>query len=86
MSDQKQCDHTKVVLHRVYTAYSFTDRWNCANCDAEFYHSMEPHATLRDQFAMAALDGLLSNPGASGTCLAVATEAYELADAMLIAR
>lgn len=46
-----------------------------------------PVETLRDRFAMAALTGLLADPGPTqwnlGTCAACA---YELADLMLAAR
>jgi len=41
---------------------------------------------LRDQFAMAALTGLLNSGGMSGDPLEDAAEAYEYADAMLKAR
>jgi|GEM_PF-3149693 hypothetical protein len=46
---------------------------------------MEPRATLRDQFAMAALAGLLSDPTSSGP-KGCAKAAYEYADAILEAR
>jgi hypothetical protein len=42
--------------------------------------------TLRDQFAMAALTGLLNSGGMSGDPLEDAAEAYKYADAMLKAR
>ena len=42
----------------------------------------EPRATLRDQFAMAALTGLLSDPTSSGP-EGCATAAYLYADAMM---
>ena len=45
----------------------------------------EPRATLRDQFAMAALTGLLSDPTSSGP-EGCATAAYLYADAMMEAR
>ena len=45
----------------------------------------EPRATLRDQFAMAAMTGLLSDPTSSGP-KGCATAAYLYADAMLEAR
>jgi hypothetical protein len=53
--------------------------------------AMEP-ATLRDQFAMAALPGVISCnpisslPSESEIALAVASAAYTIADAMLEAR
>jgi len=43
-------------------------------------------ATLRDQFAMAALTGLLANPDAAKYSNDRTEVAYELADAMLKAR
>jgi hypothetical protein len=46
---------------------------------------MEPRLTLRDQFAMAAMTGLLSDPSSSGPDGA-AMVAYKYADAMLEAR
>lgn len=45
----------------------------------------EPRATLRDQFAMAAMTGLLSDPTSSGP-KGCATAAYLYADAMMEAR
>jgi hypothetical protein len=45
----------------------------------------EPRLTLRDQFAMAALTGLLSDPTSSGP-EGCATAAYLYADAMMEAR
>ncbi len=46
---------------------------------------MEPRMTLRDQFAMAALSGLLSDPSSSGPDGA-AMVAYKYADSMMKAR
>ncbi len=43
-------------------------------------------AALRDQFAMAALPALCHGTVAEGACEDVATRAYQVADAMLIAR
>jgi hypothetical protein len=43
-------------------------------------------ATLRDYFAAAALQGLLSAPGTEGEADEFALGAYEYADAMLAAR
>lgn len=40
-------------------------------------------ATLRDEFAMAALTGLLANVGCSANPVDVASACYTLADAML---
>jgi rubredoxin len=68
------------------------DKWTCNVCQAEFYHLeglssgkitvMEPHATLRDQFAMAALTGLLADPDMKD-CVKCS---YIFADAMMEAR
>jgi hypothetical protein len=44
---------------------------------------MEPRATLRDQFAMAALSGLLADPNGSLDCTETA---YKVADSMMKAR
>ena len=39
--------------------------------------------SLRDRFAMAALQGMLADPESSGNCEEFASVAYEYADAML---
>ena len=49
-------------------------------------YPVEEHATLRDQFAMAALTGLLSDPERDAEPSEYAECAYEYADAMLKAR
>lgn len=91
--DSNKCQHSQVS--RLYdNEENFTDKWLCARCGAEFYHLdlqpgkitvMEPMVTLRDQFAMAALTGLLSDPTSSGHD-GCAKAAYLYADAMMKAR
>jgi hypothetical protein len=39
--------------------------------------------TLRDEFAMAALTGLLADPGYDPTANRAASDAYQMADAMM---
>jgi hypothetical protein len=46
----------------------------------------DPTRTLRDEFAMAALTGMLADPGGSGPPSSWAAASYALADAMLKAR
>jgi hypothetical protein len=92
MNDKPKCDHTKVVLRRKYNNVSYTDSWHCDDCEEEFFNlnlnqgkitimPIEPNATIRDQFAMAALTGLLADPGVivKGT----AELSYKIADEML---
>ena len=98
MSDTA-CQHLCVVRHGALPSGVLLDRWTCTVCGAEFYHPenigfpgqtiqiMEPQLTLRDQFAMAAMTGIIS-----GTSLEEATKypfariAYAAADDMLEAR
>lgn len=57
--------------------------------DAEGYHlpvAIQEAMTLRDQFAMAALTGLLTHNAMTNGSGYAATFAYEIADAMLKAR
>jgi hypothetical protein len=42
--------------------------------------------TLRDEFAMAALTGLLADPGDDPTANRAASDAYRMADAMMAER
>ena len=53
---------------------------------AEEYARFLMQTTLRDQFAMAALTGLLANERNDGTAEAIANVCYKAADAMLEAR
>jgi hypothetical protein len=91
MSDQKTCKHETV--NRSATG----DSWNCDGCGAEFfclglqpgkitYTPMPEMATLRDQFAMAALTGLLAtvnSPMGNSDNRASARLAYKIADAAM---
>ena len=43
-------------------------------------------ATLRDEFAKAALTGMMADPNEGRPCDEIATSAYKLADAMMKAR
>ena len=45
-----------------------------------------PGMDLRDYFAAHALQGLLANPEVNGTAAAIASEAYEVADQMMVER
>ena len=53
---------------------------------AAVVNNVESSATLRDQFAMAALTGMLADPTSSLGAEAMAEDAYAFADAMLKAR
>jgi len=55
-------------------------------CDGNVTVQMDDIATLRDQFAAAALTGLLAGFQNGKSCDSYAAEAYEVADAMLRAR
>lgn len=95
MIEDPKCPHS-LVARKYDSEENFTDKWLCARCGAEFYHLdlqsgnitvMEPMVTLRDQFAMAALKGLMAAnwkdcPYPDG----YAKEAYMVADAMMKAR
>lgn len=80
----------------------FEEQWRCKDCGTKFVtldslfsgqqkiQIMEPMKTLRDEFAMAALTGLVSDPQVNlGTKEQLDNGAkfcYSLADAMLEAR
>ncbi len=78
----------------------FDEQWRCAECGLKFYtlpeifppayiEIMPPIKTLRDEFAMSALIGMLSStdPQADVSVnLNTAQEAYKWADAMLETR
>jgi hypothetical protein len=78
----------------------FEEQWRCKDCGAKFVNLdslfagpqtikiMEPMKTLRDEFAMAALIGLVTHFNAFNEAVpeAAAKRAYEHADAMLEAR
>ena len=81
-----RCVHDRI--ERVATDLGYTNRWLCKDCHEEFFHLdlrpgkitvMEPMRTLRDEFAMATLVGLLAG-GYMGELAAVC---YSKADAML---
>ena len=98
MSDKSICRHLE-VKRRI--SMDSDDYWTCEECGAKFYHLedigfpgqhltvMEPYATLRDQFAMAALMGLLAS-GRRDTSVEMIHEnvpaAYKYADSMLEVR
>ena len=46
----------------------------------------EPGMDLRDYFAAHAMQGLLANPEVNGTAATIASEAYEVADQMMVER
>jgi hypothetical protein len=68
------------------------DQMDLIEKQAQFIEQMmSPKATvtektLRDEFAMAALAGMASDPELNPICSRVAEHAYRLADAMLEAR
>lgn len=97
---EPKCQHLNVVR-----SIAAEKEWRCVGCCQEFYHLgdigfpgekitiMEPYATLRDQFAMAALNGCLSTGEADEfwVCkdenrLTTAATAYSWANAMMKAR
>ena len=75
----------------------YNEVWKCSDCGKEFdalldvgsrgkIQVLEPHTTLRDQFAMAALTGLMTTVNAkvrADDCVNASRLAYQLADAML---
>ncbi len=69
---QDVCVHPKVYRKYEVDGVSWSGEWACGTCNAKFYHMedmvfpaggkltvMDPQATLRDQFAMAALSGMM---------------------------
>lgn len=92
-----RCVHDRI--ERIRTEAGYTDRWLCVDCHEEFYHLdfsnyrakiqvMEPVKTLRDEFAIGALSGMLANTlmNLPPTKRELATISYEWATAMLEAR
>ena len=76
----------------------YDEQWRCPDCGIEFVRmpsffpsgpitAMEPQATLRDQFAMAAMAGAMASPQKVFANLdEVVRGAYRAADAMMKAR
>ena len=66
------------------------EQWAAAITGNNPIEYVEPHPTLRDQFAMAALTGIVIGefqcPSTPATHESVAHDCYEMADAMLEAR
>ena len=90
------CAHTDVERELIESNDLYSDTWSCKNCGALFYQLpkfefsgeisvMEPCLTLRDQFAMAAMQGLISN-GTREPDLTIALVCYDMADVMLKVR
>lgn len=76
---------------------NYLDKWTCQMCHAEFFTLdgmksgkitvMEPQTTLRDQFAMAAMQSLLSRFDKDPeTWKTLGPLSYGIADSMLKAR
>jgi hypothetical protein len=97
MEDQKKCAHVDVKRERVAADGK---KWYCVDCGAEFFPLsvfespskitiMEPYATMRDQFAMAAMQGMLASchgPAWGKDVFPLADSAYAYADQMMEAR
>lgn len=97
------CPHD-TVKREFNSEENYLDKWTCQMCHAEFFTLdgmkagkitvMEPQPTLRDQVAMAALRGILSDPDEfwvgetmkENLRLKTTSESYKWADAMLKAR
>ena len=100
------CAHTHVIPLRIETCGRvFEEQWRCKDCGKEFWPKPEmsiqnativpppEQATLRDQFAMAALSGEFAAQGPYGVTgnhpqamLNSARRFYYMADAMMEAR
>lgn len=94
-----KCEHSSVA-RQIDTDENWTDKWICTRCGESFFHTEtfatgkitftpapEPMPTLRDHFAMAALQGLMAAnwkdcPYPTG----YAEEAYKMADCLMRAR
>lgn len=89
------CVHA--VVERKWTDLGeATDTWLCVTCKTEFFHLdfsnhrakiqvMEPYATLRDQFAMAAMQAVITH-GTKFADADIGKVSYEMADVMMKAR
>ena len=95
--DSQVCLHPNVYRKYEVDRKTWSDEWACGTCNAQFYHLenlrsgpitvMEPYVTLRDQFAMAAMNGMLARD-VEKTELErlIGRKVYQIADAMLAAR
>jgi hypothetical protein len=92
------CPHIEVrrQLNGANPRY-YNEIWKCSDCGKEFDALLDfgskgkiqviaPHATMRDQFAMAALQALAINSERDETFTEAAQLCYRMADAMLKAR
>ena|ERR1700735_5745915 len=102
MEDQAACAH--VTVKRFDTSSKgkvFAEEWRCEDCGTKFFQIpdfsrktgkitiMEPYATLRDQFAMAAIQGMLASchgPAWGKDVFPVGESAYVYADQIMEAR
>ena len=95
------CAHSQVIPMRIESSGKvFEEQWRCKDCGAKFVmldglftgqqkiRVMEPVKTLRDEFAMAALCGFLSNTDTdlSKPNTVFARVSYQFADAMMESR
>ena len=101
-SQQACCAHIQVTRFQIENSGRvFEEQWRCKDCGAKFVNLdsffagpqrievMEPMATLRDQFAMAALSGMLADPAmqvGGDNDRKTAQLSYGIADAMMEAR
>lgn len=73
------------------SAIQYKDMWEKTVEENKWLHEQNDrlkgnrneNPTLRDQFAMAALSGILANPERFGSAIEAATYSYEMADAMM---
>lgn len=102
MEQQAACAHMRVERFTVEKdGRVFEEQWRCGYCGTKFVslgslfggpqqiRIMEPMKTLRDEFAMAALTGLISTATAkigASDIRAVTFLSYQLADSMMEAR
>lgn len=104
MTQQAACAHCTVKrLTDEINGKVFGEHWRCADCGEPFYslaemfppaqiQILEPVRTLRDEFAMAAMQGLFAGNSdefwvdVSREDLKTHTHAYKWADRMLEAR
>lgn len=102
MEQQAACAH--VTVKRFDTSSKgkvFAEEWRCEDCGTKFFQVpdfskdqgritiMEPRSTLRDQFAMAAMQGILAScqgPAWGKDVFPIGESAYAYADLMMEAR